>query len=102
MGDGPWFRTKGDANEEADAFVVPSQDVIGRVCLHLPYLGRVLQSAKTPFGIAVLVCCFGMLMVSDVIDIRRQALVKKETRAAACRAAEEGRNSGADRRTRRT
>ncbi len=100
-GDGTWFQTKGDANEEPDAFVVPSQDVLGQVCFRLPYLGRVLQLAKTPFGIAVLVCCFGLLVVSDAIDIRRQTFARKKTRSAACRAAKEGPNSCADRGTRR-
>jgi signal peptidase I len=101
-GDGTWFQTKGDANEEPDAFVIPYQDVLGQVCFHLPYWGRVLQTAKTPFGIAVLVCCFGLLIVSDGIDIRRQTLTRKKTRSAACRAAKERPNSCADRGTRRT
>ena len=100
--DGTWFRTKGDANEEPDASVVPAQDVIGRVCFHLPYLGRALQLARTPFGIAALVSCFGLLIVSDVIDIRRQSLAKKNTQAAASQAVKEGRNGCAGRGTHRT
>ena len=87
-GDGTWFQTKGDANEKPDAFIVPAHDVIGQVCLHLPYLGRALQLARTPFGIAVLVSCIGLLIVSDVIGIRRQSLAKK-IQATNCRAGKE-------------
>jgi signal peptidase I len=101
-GDGTWFQTKGDANENPDDFVVPAEDVIGRVCFHLPYLGRALQLARTPFGIAVLASCFGLLIVSDVIDSRRQSLAKKKTQAAASRTVKEGQNAFTDRGTRRT
>ena len=101
-GDGTWFQTKGDANEEPDAFVVSDQDVIGRACFHLPYLGRALQLARTPFGIAALVSCFGLLIVSDVVDIRRQSLAKKKTQVVASRAVKDRRNAGADRGTPRT
>jgi signal peptidase len=100
-GDGTWFQTKGDANEKPDAFVVPAHDVIGQVCFHLPYLGRALQLVRTPFGIAVLVSCFGLLIVSDVIDIRRQSLAKK-IQTANWRAGKEERSGHADRGTRRT
>lgn len=101
-GDGTWFQTKGDASENPDDFVVPAEDVLGRVCFHLPYLGRALQLARTPFGVAVLVACFGLLILSDVIDIRRQSLAKKNTQAAASRTVKEGQNACRDRGIRRT
>jgi signal peptidase len=38
-----YFVTKGDANEEADRYLVPLADVNGKVILHLPYVGRLVE-----------------------------------------------------------
>ena len=46
--DGLVFRTKGDANEEADPDIVPMQAVTGRAVLHLPYVGNL--ATLTDFG----------------------------------------------------
>jgi signal peptidase len=40
------FRTKGDANEDADAAPVPAELVVGKARLSLPYLGYVVDSLK--------------------------------------------------------
>lgn len=78
---GNWFRTKGDANDVPDPYIVHTRDVIGRVCLHLPYLGRALQLARTPPGIAALVCCFCGLMIVDLTDLRKHLHARKRTEA---------------------
>lgn len=53
--DGPAFRTKGDANENADPALVPADSVTGEVWMVIPYLGHVVLFANTPQGIALLV-----------------------------------------------
>ena len=37
------FRTKGDANEEPDLDIVPSANVVAKVCYNIPSLGYVLD-----------------------------------------------------------
>lgn len=51
----PSFRTKGDANDGADSWVVPGDAVIGTVRLDLPYVGYVTREVRRPLGFALLV-----------------------------------------------
>jgi signal peptidase len=48
------FRTKGDANENADDWLVSSQDVIGKVYFNVSGLGTVAKFVKTPVGFILL------------------------------------------------
>ena len=63
-----YFQTKGDANEDADPFSVPSENVIGKVVFHIPYLGYVAQFVKTPFGFLLTLCLPGLIIV--VMELR--------------------------------
>jgi signal peptidase len=58
-----YFKTKGDANEDADPFNVPAQNVVGRVCFHIPYLGYVIQFVKTPLGFVLAFCVPGFIII---------------------------------------
>lgn len=62
---GVGFRTKGDANPDVDAALLPGSQVIGRVpvlsipgvwtgLVHLPMLGHVVQFVNTPLGFVLL------------------------------------------------
>lgn len=62
------FRTKGDVNEDADLFVVPAQNVVGKVCLHIPYFGYVTQFVKTPLGLLLTLCLPGLIII--VMEMR--------------------------------
>jgi signal peptidase I, archaeal type len=44
------FQTKGDANEDPDPFIVPANNVVGKICFHIPYLGYCSQAVKTRLG----------------------------------------------------
>ncbi len=59
----PHFRTKGDANEEADVQLVPASGVTGRVWFHVPYLGYLLSFARTRVGLLALVIVPSALLV---------------------------------------
>lgn len=61
--DGPSFRTKGDANEEADTPPVPADSVAGRVWVDIPYLGHAAQYARQPWGILLLVGVPGLIII---------------------------------------
>jgi signal peptidase len=66
------FQTKGDANEDADPVTIPAQNVMGKVCFHMPYLGYVSQFTKTPLGFILLLCVPGLtIMVMEIRNVRR-------------------------------
>lgn len=66
------FQTKGDANEDADPFVVPVQNVVGKVCFHIPYLGYATQFIKTPLGLLLTLCLPGLIIVvMEMVNIWR-------------------------------
>lgn len=59
------YVTKGDDNEWADTNPVLKEEVYGKVVWHLPYLGRLLDLAKTPWGFAVLIIVPAILVIVD-------------------------------------
>ena len=64
------FRTKGDANEDMDPFIVPMANVIGKVSFHIPYLGYVTQFVKTRWGTLVTLFVPGLIIiVMEVLNI---------------------------------
>ncbi len=52
--EGVGFRTKGDANEDPDTWIVKPENLIGRVVLDLPGLGYIAKFIKTPYGFGLL------------------------------------------------
>ena len=57
------LQTKGDANEDADPFFVPPENVVGRICLYLPYVGYAAQFIKTPLGLLLTICLPGLAII---------------------------------------
>ncbi|MGB2695499.1 MAG: signal peptidase I [Dehalococcoidia bacterium] len=80
--DGRAFRTKGDANEAVDSWLVPAANVEGTVVFSVPYLGRVVDRAHTRWGFALLVGVPALLIaayeVSNIVRARRRARVHEE------------------------
>ncbi|MBP1922044.1 signal peptidase [Halorubrum alkaliphilum] len=71
-GDEVAFETQGDANDAADAGLVPAANVLGVVAFTIPYLGYVIQFADSPVGfIALVVVPFGLLALSEVWNLYR-------------------------------
>ncbi len=54
--------TKGDANEDADPYPVPFDDVVGRITFTVPLLGYVISFLQGPFGWATMVL-LGLLTI---------------------------------------
>ncbi|SFR47818.1 signal peptidase, endoplasmic reticulum-type [Halogeometricum rufum] len=52
---GRFFRTKGDANEEADGELVPASNLVGVVTFSIPYIGWVIAFGQTRLGTLLLV-----------------------------------------------
>jgi signal peptidase len=63
-GESRLFGTKGDANEEADPYMVPALNIEGRVIVDVPLLGYVARSVKTPLGFGLLLGLPGMLIIA--------------------------------------
>ena len=49
------FQTAGDSNDNADKNPVPSENVVGKVIFHIPYVGFVLNFVKQPIGYCLLI-----------------------------------------------
>lgn len=54
-GDSVAFRTKGDANSSPDGFLVPADNLEGKIVFHVPYFGYLIGWSRTPLGLAVLI-----------------------------------------------
>jgi signal peptidase len=68
----PEFRTKGDANEDADLNPVTPDRLVGRVMFTIPLIGYVIQFVGTPTGfVALVVLPLGLLVASEVADLLR-------------------------------
>jgi len=68
----PSFRTKGDANEDADLTPVTPDRLVGRVTFTIPLIGHVVQFVGTPTGfVALVVLPLGLLVVSELADLLR-------------------------------
>lgn len=68
----PGFRTKGDANEEADPAIVPTSSVVGKACFDIPYVGYLTRFVKTPMGLLICLCLPGLAIIAmEVRNIRR-------------------------------
>lgn len=84
-GDGPGglsFRTKGDANETADPWVVSPDQVVGVVKFHLPYAGYAHRFVRTPAGFALLVGVpASLLVLGELANIVREVRKLGEAKA---------------------
>lgn len=58
-----FFQTKGDNNDIPDASPVSYKNVIGKVILHLPYLGYVLSFLSDVYGKISAICFLFVLVV---------------------------------------
>lgn len=67
------FETKGDANGDSDASLVPAGNVVGMVILTIPYIGYVIQFTNTPYGFAAIVAGpIGLFVVSELWTLYRR------------------------------
>lgn len=59
-----FFRTKGDANESPDPFVVPAENVAGKVYFHILYLGYATQFLKVPSVLLLTLILPGLAIIA--------------------------------------
>jgi signal peptidase len=61
--DGGYVQTKGDANEAPDWFVVPLNEIQGKVVSHIPYLGYLVSYEFSIYGIGTTIMWVGIVLV---------------------------------------
>lgn len=67
------YITKGDANEEADNWVVKHDNVIGSTYVAIPEVGRVLSFARSEYGFPALIILPALLVIlAEIINIIRE------------------------------
>ncbi len=80
MEKGIGFRTQGDAVEEADAWVVRPENLLGKVIFHVPWVGYAADYIKTPYGFALLIGAPAALLVGGEIGSIIRAAREKTAR----------------------
>lgn len=59
------YMTKGDANEDTDPNVLRNSGIIGTVAFTIPYVGYVIEFARTPLGFLILIGIPALVIVLD-------------------------------------
>jgi len=63
------FQTKGDANENPDAHLVPAANVEGKVVFDVPLVGHAADFIRTPLGFGLVLGLPGIIIIS--VEMRR-------------------------------
>jgi signal peptidase I len=78
------FRTKGDNNEDADPYLIPPENVVGRYYFKVDHAGRVIEYLKTPLGFILLgLCGFALIAaeISTMLEVRWKEAARADTKA---------------------
>ena len=62
-----YFETKGDAADRPDPFTVPAQNLVGKICFHVPYWGYFTEFLKTPVGFVGAIVIPGLAVITIYI-----------------------------------
>lgn len=79
----PVFYTRGDANEDIDQGTVSRDNVVGKVFLIVPYIGHIVDFAKTPQGFILLVIVPSTIIVYEELKSLFESIkggLKKKTK----------------------
>ena len=63
------FQTAGDGNDNSDKNPVPSENVVGKVTFHIPYVGFVFNFVRQPIGYCLLIGLPALVIIS--IEMKR-------------------------------
>lgn len=61
------YRTKADAYDVADSYVVKPEDIVGVMCLKIPYLGGLPRLVSTSKGLIMLVIIPAVIVITSEI-----------------------------------
>jgi signal peptidase len=72
------FQTQGDNCGMPDPFSVPAENLVGKICFHIPYGGNFTEFLKTPAGFISSVIVPGILVfILYVIGVWRAVIERK-------------------------
>ena len=74
------FQTQGDNCGMPDPFIVPAENLVGKICLHIPYGGNFTEFLKTPVGFISSVIVPGILVFIMYVISVWQAVVERKNR----------------------
>lgn len=78
------FRTKGDANEDADLWPVSADYIRGKVVFHIPYMGRITTYAllyvRTWPGLVFLIALPSLVLVGSAVRGMRRPPNRRQKR----------------------
>ncbi|MDV3428111.1 MAG: signal peptidase I [Bacillota bacterium] len=69
------FKTRGDANNTNDPMPVALGNVLGKVVLHIPYVGYLMNFFKTRYGLIVIAAVITYMMILNLV-LPKQKLEK--------------------------
>ncbi|MDD2823108.1 MAG: signal peptidase I [Candidatus Daviesbacteria bacterium] len=68
------FITKGDANKSSDAAKISKNQILGKEILSIPWIGYLINFAKTSQGLIILVIIPSVVIVySEILNIKKEA-----------------------------
>lgn len=71
------FKTKGDANENADPFVVPAENLVGELAFHAPLLGYAVLFLQTTSGLMASLVIPGVIILAVCLKSLREELAAR-------------------------
>lgn len=84
LGNEIFYTTKGDANSTEDSSLVNRDDVVGATMVHVPYIGKIIMSFKTPVGFAIGIVLPAFLFIGmELWNIKREIEKQTEKRVRA-------------------
>lgn len=74
----PVYVTKGDANNAPDAKEIIGKEIIGKVLFNVPYVGYAVDTAKKPWGFALIIIVpAAVIIIDEVKKIIREIRKRK-------------------------
>lgn len=61
------YTTKGDANDYADTVPIKYDEIYGKVIFQIPFLGKILEFVKTPWGLTLLIVVPTLFVIVDEV-----------------------------------
>jgi len=71
-----YFKTKGDANDNPDPFMVPARNLVGRICFKAHYVGYFTGFLRTPWGFLLALVIPGLIIITMYIKSIQRMLCK--------------------------
>jgi signal peptidase len=76
---GQTFVTKGDANNAPDLREVKPSEIVGKEILTIPYIGYAINTAKKPWGFALIIIVPALLVIFDEVKKIKDEVKKMKT-----------------------